>query len=127
MRARLKAALAEIEVHDPDDAALVLIEGAADEIRRALWSSTPGGEVREPSVPLLMEWRNAVRDSDLKLTTAKRQRLFIDDIADHLAKFPSKETIAADCGLSSRAVDSAVKRLESSLVVDQRVAWPFLE
>jgi hypothetical protein len=67
----------------------------------------------------LAEWRDALRDSELD-STAKLLGFVLSTWWDRNGRgaFPSKPTMAAASGLSKRAVDGAVNRLETAGFID---------
>ena len=63
---------------------------------------------------LVMEWRDAVRDSDLPASVRLVAFALSTRMSSSGNAYPSKERIAADCGLSKRTVDVAIDRLEGA-------------
>lgn len=63
----------------------------------------------------IIEWRNAIRASPLD-RTAKLVALMLSTYfgAHELTAWPGRKRLAADCGLSVRSVEQAVKRVEAA-------------
>ena len=76
---------------------------------------------------VLAEWRDTLRDSELD-PTAKLVGFILSTWWDRNGRsaFPSKPTIAAASGVSKRAVDGAVDRLETA-GFSRRVAFAWSE
>lgn len=63
---------------------------------------------------LVMEWRDAVRDSDLPAAVRLVALALSTRMSSSGSAYPSKERIATDCGLSKRTIDRAIETLEAA-------------
>lgn len=69
-------------------------------------------------LPVIAEWRNAIRDSDLD-ATAKLVALVLSTYMNSAGEcYPARATLAKNCRCAVRTVERAVTRIESAGLLD---------